>query len=192
MSDALNPAAETAHATSPAGSLPGRIGLDHVGLTVPDLDEAAAFFAGVLGCAEVLRFGPIGDPEGDFMVQALGVHPRTRIERVAMIRTGHGSNLELFEYSAPDQAHYRPVNSDIGAFHLAFYVRDIQAAKAFLDAQGVATRLGPIPIEDGPIAGQSILYFQAPWGLQLELISYPQGMAYEAGAQVLLWDPRAA
>ena len=38
-------------------------------------------------------------------------------------------------------------------------------------------------------AGQSILYFKAPWGLQLELISYPKGMAYETGADAVLWSP---
>ncbi len=32
--------------------------------------------------------------------------------------------------------------------------------------------------------------FRRPWGLNLELISYPEGMAYAAGAEILLWDPR--
>lgn len=172
-------------------TLPSLVGLDHIGLTVPDLDEAVDFFAKVLGCPKILAFGPIADDQGTFMTDALGVHPRARIERVAMIRTGHGSNIELFEYSAPDQEHLKPRNSDIGAFHLGLYVRDIEAAKAFLDAQGVATRMGPIVINEGPIAGQAILYFSTPWGLQLEIISYPEGMAYEAGAEILLWDPRA-
>ncbi len=81
--------------------LPGLVGHDHTGLTVPNLDEAIDFFDRVLGCTHVLTFGPIGDPEGSFMTDALGVHPRARIERVAMIRCGNGSNLELFEYSAP-------------------------------------------------------------------------------------------
>ena len=170
--------------------LPGLVGHDHTGLTVPNLDEAIDFFDRVLGCTHVLTFGPIGDPEGNFMTDALGVHPRARIERVAMIRCGNGSNLELFEYSAPDQRDLKQKNSDIGAFHIAFYVRDIAAAKAYLDDMGVETRLGPLPIEDGPIAGQSILYFQAPWGLQFEAISYPKGMAYEATSPVLLWNPK--
>lgn len=170
--------------------LPGRLGLDHVGLTVPDLDEAVAFFANILGCPEVLRFGPIGDDQGSFMTDALGVHPRARIERVAMIRSGFGSNLELFEYSAPDQRSLQQKNSDIGAFHLAFYVTDIASAKAWLDANGIESRLGPLPITEGATSGQTILYFQAPFGLQLELISYPEGMAYAATAEVLLWDPR--
>ena len=40
------------------------------------------------------------------------------------------------------------------------------------------------------MAGQSILYFRAPWGLQLEAISYPDGMAYETDAATVLWSPR--
>ena len=176
--------------TTRSQTMPGLVGLDHIGLTVPNLDDAVAFFAGILGCPKVLTFGPIADDAGSFMTDALGVHPRARIERVAMIRSGHGSNIELFEYASPDQKTVSTKNSDIGAFHLGLYVRDIQAAKAFLDDQGIETRLGPIPINEGPIAGQSILYFQAPWGLQLEIISYPDGMAYENEAEVLLWDPR--
>ncbi|KAB2697574.1 glyoxalase [Ochrobactrum sp. Kaboul] len=173
-------------------TLPSLVGLDHVGLTVPNLDDAVAFFAGILGCPKVLTFGPIADDEGSFMTDALGVHPRARIERVAMIRSGNGSNIELFEYSSSDQRVLSSKNSDIGAFHLGFYVRDIAAAKSYLDERGITTRLGPIPITEGPVAGQSILYFQAPWGLQLEIISYPNGMAYEKDAEILLWDPRNA
>jgi len=171
-------------------TLPSLVGLDHVGLTVPNLDDAVAFFAGILGCPKVLTFGPIADDEGSFMTDALGVHPRARIERVAMIRSGNGSNIELFEYSSSDQRVLSSKNSDIGAFHLGLYVRDIAAAKSYLDERGITTRLGPIPITEGPVAGQTILYFQAPWGLQLEIISYPDGMAYEKDAEILLWDPR--
>jgi hypothetical protein len=60
--------------------------------------------------------------------------------------------------------------------------------KAFLDSKGVPTRLGPFPVEGGPAAGQTILYFQSPWGLQLEAITYPQGMAYAKDGGPLLWS----
>ena len=170
--------------------LPGLLGQEHTGITVPDLAAALDFFVRILGCKHAYTFGPIGDEEGDFMQQALGTHPRARIRQAALIRIGHGSNLELFEYEAPDQRRLEQKNSDIGAFHIGLYVEDIQAAKAYLDAQGIATRLGPLPITEGPNAGQSILYFQSPWGLQLEVISYPDGMAYEKTAKTILWSPR--
>ena len=76
------------------------------------------------------------------------------------------------------------------AIHIAFYVDDVAAAKAYLDSKGVATRMGPLPVNEGPAAGQTILYFQAPWGLQFEAISYPNGMAYEKDAETMLWSPK--
>ncbi len=30
----------------------------------------------------------------------------------------------------------------------------------------------------------------APWGLQMEAISYPHGMAYEKDADTMLWTPK--
>ncbi len=35
-------------------TLPGLRGIEHVGLTVPDLDAAVRFFVDVLGCAPLL------------------------------------------------------------------------------------------------------------------------------------------
>ena len=80
-----------------------------------------------------------------------------------------------------------PKNSDIGGHHIAFYVDDIEAAADYLKAKNVEDLQGPIPIKEGPAAGQSILYFFAPWGLQMELISYPKGMAYQKDAKSVLW-----
>jgi len=39
-------------------------------------------------------------------------------------------------------------------------------------------------------ANQSINYYLPPLGHYLELISYPNGMAYEATAPIPLWSPR--
>ena len=38
--------------------------------------------------------------------------------------------------------------------------------------------------------GQRWVYFLTPWDMQLELVSFPNGKAYEADAAVKLWDPR--
>ncbi len=174
-----------------AQGLPGMRGHDHTGVTVPDMEQALEFFVGVLGCKEALSFGPFADDKGTFMQDLLNVHPRAVIERITLIRCGHGSNIELFQYAAPDQKDATPKNSDIGGYHIAFYVDDVKAAKEYLDSKGVKTLMGPLPVEEGPAAGQSIFYFLAPWGLQLEAISYPNGMAYEKDADTVLWSPKA-
>lgn len=177
-------------APAAAGPIPGMRGVDHIGLTVPDLDEAEAFFTEILGCARATAFGPFRDDQGTFMQDLLDVDPRAVIEEIRLLRCGFGSNIELFNYTAPDQQVVRPRNSDIGGHHIAIHVEDIAAAAEYLRANGVRTLMGPLPVTEGPAAGQTILYFFAPWGLQMELISYPDGMAYEDGAETVLWSPR--
>lgn len=175
-----------------AAPAPGMRGLDHVGVTVPDMEQAVTFFTDVLGCAKAVSFGPFRDDEGTFMQDLLAVHPRAVINEITEMRCGNGSNIELFDYSAPDQKDAKARNSDIGGHHLAFYFDDISAVKTYFDANGIRTLLGPLPIQEGPVAGQTILYFFAPWGLQFEAISYPDGMAYEADSDMVLWSARDA
>ena len=171
-----------------ADSLPGMRGVNHIGLTVPDLAQAETFFTDVLGCQRALGFGPFRDDKGSFMQDVLDVDPRAVIEEIVMLRCEFGSNIELFHYTAPDQKTVTVRNSDIGGHHIAIYVDDIDAAAAYLKDKGVKTNMGPIPVSEGPAAGQSILYFSAPWGLQMEAISFPKGMAYEADGGPLLWS----
>ena len=173
-----------------AESVPGVRGVDHIGMTVPDIPEAVAFFSDVMGCSKATSFGPFRDDEGTFMQDFLDVDPRAVVEEITLLRCGFGSNIELFKYTAPDQENVRPRNSDIGGHHIAFYVDDIDAAAAYFKDNGIRTMAGPLVVEEGPAAGQSILYFFAPWGLQLEAISYPDGMAYEQDGGTVLWSSR--
>jgi catechol 2,3-dioxygenase-like lactoylglutathione lyase family enzyme len=170
-----------------ADSIPGLRGHDHTGITVPDVKAATAFFTDVIGCTHAMSFGPFSDDKGTFMKDVVNVNPRAVIDEISMVRCGYGSNIELFQYKAPEQATAMPKNSDIGGHHIALYVDDIDKAAAYLKEKNVKTLQGPIPIKEGPAAGQSILYFFTPWGLQMELISYPQGMAYEKTSKAPLW-----
>ncbi len=175
--------------TAGAQGLPGMRGHDHTGVTVPDMKQAIGFFTDVLGCKAAMTFGPFSDDKGTFMSDVLHVDDKAVIEEITMVRCGAGSNVELFKYTASDQRDMTPKNSDIGGMHIALYVDDVQAAKDYLDAKGVKTFKGPIAIGQGPAAGETILYFTAPWGLQFEAISYPKGMGYEKGASTVLWKP---
>lgn len=171
------------------GPIPGVRGIDHIGFTVPDIDQGVSFFHDVMGCTEVMRFGPFSDDKTDFMKDLVNVNPRAVIKQIAMMRCGEGSNIELFQYNSPDQNTAMPKNSDYGGHHIAFYVKDIKAAVDKARALGLKTFMGPFELKEGPAAGQSITYVLTPWGMQLELISYPNGMAYEKTAKTHLWAP---
>jgi catechol 2,3-dioxygenase-like lactoylglutathione lyase family enzyme len=171
--------------------LPGLRGADHIGMTVPDLAQAEAFFGRVLGCKTLARNGPLSSSD-DWLARHVGVDARSRIRAMAMLHCGAGANLELFEWSAPDQDRRQPRNSDYAGHHLSFYVDDIQAAAAWLRKNGVDTYDGPFTTQDGDYGGQWVLYFRTPWGAHLELVSYPNGLGYERKGPQRLWDPRTA
>ncbi len=173
-----------------ADSIPGMKGLDHVGITVPDIKQAITFLTDVLGCSPpAYQIGPFKFDD-DWMQVHLNVDPRAEIAQLAMLRCGNGSNVEVFQYNAAGAATAAPRNSDVGGHHLAFYVEDMTAAVAYLKSKGVKLLGDPTPFQQGPIGGETINYFLTPWGLQMELVSYPKGMNYEQGAAVKLWSPK--
>ncbi|CEJ11093.1 putative lyase [bacterium YEK0313] len=183
----------SAHPTEgpvPAPGLPGLKGTEHIGFTVPDLDEAIDFFVRVIGCEPFYELGPF-QASDDWMAEHLGVHPRTAMKRLKFLRCRTGPNFEIFEYDAPDQNVTQPRNSDVGGHHLGFYVDDITAAIEHLKAHGVRVLGEPTVRTSGPSAGQTWVYFLAPWGMQLELVSFPGGKAYEQDSPRRLWHPAA-
>lgn len=170
------------------GGIPTATHVDHIGLTVPDLDEAISFFTGVLGCELTYEVGPLEHPD-DWMARQLNVHPRSTM-RVATLRCGPVTNLELFEYSTADQRAELPKNSDHGGHHLAFFVKDMNAAVAYLREQPGITVLGEPQVDDeGPIEGNEWVYFLAPWGMQMEVRRWGEGMPYESLTSARMFGP---
>jgi glyoxylase I family protein len=166
---------ETIKRTS--GGLPGMRRMDHVGFTVPDLEQATAFLVDVLGCEYMYTLGPMRS-EGNWMREQLAVDPRAVINEIRFFRAGDGSMMEVFDYAAPGRAETIPRNSDIGGHHLAFYVDDLDVAVAYLRAHDV-TVLGEVVASTGASTGQRWIYFLTPWGMQMELVSYPGGKAFD-------------
>lgn len=162
----------------PGPGLPGLTGLDHIGVTVPDLEAARRFFVDVLGCEFLYALGPKRDPTGDWMQRTLNVHPRATIDQIYFFRCGGQAVFEVFEYSAPDQHTNWPRNSDLGGHHVALYVTDLDAAVEFLRGRPEVTVLGEPVVSSGHHLGQRWIYFLSPWGMQFELVSYPQGKAF--------------
>jgi catechol 2,3-dioxygenase-like lactoylglutathione lyase family enzyme len=158
--------------------LPGLKGVDHIGITVPDLEVATRFLIDVLGCEYMYSLGPFKD-DGDWMKDHLNVHPRAVMEQLHFFKCGEIAIFEVFQYSAPDQRNVQPRNSDIGGHHVAFYVDDLDLAIEHLKRNGVQV-LGDPTSSKGPSAGQRWVYFLSPWGMQFELVSYPNGKAWSS------------
>jgi hypothetical protein len=46
-------------------------------------------------------------------------------------------------------------------------------------------------MKEGPSAGETWVYFLAPWGTQMELVSFPNGKAYLKEYKTRLWSAAA-
>jgi len=164
--------------------IPGLAGIEHVGLTVPDVETASRFLIDVIGGETLYDIGPFSDPQ-EWMASHLARRADARIERMRVMRIANGPTLELVELSGAPA-------TDGGGVHIAFYVDDMEAALAAVKAHGAAIQSGPVIMTEGPSAGLAWLYFTAPWGLQLELVSYPGGIAAYQGLARKVWHPRDA
>jgi catechol 2,3-dioxygenase-like lactoylglutathione lyase family enzyme len=154
--------------------------------------QAVEFFVEVLGAEPFYSLGPYRDDEDELNEISFGVHPRAVLNEIRLLRL-RNLNIELFEWEAPNQNKELPKLSDYGSCELALYVDDMDAATAYLRSKGVEV-LGEKLDLDGAEAGPDATYqyFRTPWGHLMELISYPQGRAYEAEHTSRLWNPGTA
>jgi catechol 2,3-dioxygenase-like lactoylglutathione lyase family enzyme len=164
--------------------------IDHVGVTVPDIEEAARFFAEALGAEPLYEMTPSKPATDDNLrlEQAqLGTRPGTRWRRALMMRLGDGPCIELFDYEDPDRR-AAVTATDLGVQHFAIYVDDIDAVKDRMVAAGATALEGPSPL-NGPEAGEGNqwLYVQAPWGGLIELVTYPSSQPWEQTTSLRRW-----
>lgn len=171
--------------------MPGMRGTQHIGITVPDVDEAVEFLVDVMGCESFFSFGPFGPFEDDWMEKNLNVHSRAVIEIITMVKCGNGPALEVFKYTSPDQEPNPPKNSDIGGYHIAFYVDDIHLATEYLLENGVRVLERPHPLTGTGLEGMEWVYFLSPWGMQMEIVSAPEGIMDEEQNNRSFWSPKS-
>lgn len=165
-------------------------GIQHIGMTVPDLEAATTFLVEGLG-AQVAYDGlsPDDDPrEGAETERQLGLPRGAAIHRQRFFVIGEGPGLEVFEISGEQ----RPAAglADFGLNHIALYVDDIQGSlQRLVDAGGTALSEvhGNSRYEDTD--GNGSVYVKAPWGTLIELQTMPNGHYYPDDSQAKVWMP---
>jgi catechol 2,3-dioxygenase-like lactoylglutathione lyase family enzyme len=173
------------NATTAKAQAPGIVGIDHVGINVPQLDEGIKFFHDMFGFNPVTKLGPV--PMDANWKKSFHIHDKASEVTIVMMRAGDGSNIELFGYNPASGSNAQPFRDDLSATHISLYTSDIKATKAYLESKGVKFLSDIIP-GGGDTAGESWVYFETPWGATMELNSYPQGKGYEKrNPAVRLW-----
>lgn len=150
--------------------------LDHAGVNVPDVDAAVAFLAAAFDAEVVFRMGPFGDPSGAAM-RRIGAGGPELLE-IAMLRIGDGC-VELLGWSGPTRQPTWPAPGDLDsaaplAGHLSVEVADVAGTLERLGAMpGVLVLGGPVTFTEGPTPGLTNAFVRTPWGLLVELVSWP-------------------
>lgn len=140
------------------------LGVAHTGITVRDLEASVAFWVQALGARLERRF----ELGGTFAADVTGV-PGASME-VAVVEVG-GYRLELLQYLAPEHRdHLRPRPQDLGSWHLALDVADLDQVAARCAEHGWRLRGAAATMPDGPRAGTRFAYLEDPDGAVLELV----------------------
>jgi glyoxylase I family protein len=161
-------------------------GLDHIGITVPNLDEAIAFYSDAFGGEVLYRMGPLDSRDmphsggRDWTADFIDV-PDARV-KFAGVRLAGSLLVEIYEYERPTGGRLPPRNSDPGGHHIALRVDDVDAAADHLRSKGCRMMRGPIVVPGGPLLGSRSWYFADPWDNYFELMEY-EHMAFMAEQQ---------
>jgi catechol 2,3-dioxygenase-like lactoylglutathione lyase family enzyme len=152
--------------------IPRAIG--HVGITVPDLDAAVAWYGAVFGMRlirPVVEIGrALGGPFEAMLADIFG--PGFRRSRTAFLSSANGCVIEAFEF--PD-AGCAALDDDFdhrrrGLWHLGFIDPDVERLAARIVKHGGRRRSRVWDLVEGK--PYRFCYCQDPWGTVIEVLSH--------------------
>lgn len=170
-------------------------GIEHIGITVPDIHAAEQFFINALDASVLYRIVPSDTPEkaidGKNMTLVNGFPPEMKVTGLSMLRLQNGCNVELFQLQPGVISHATSIGQP-GISHFSVYVEDIQQAGEKMKRHGAEMFAGPndcFAQEEGK--GNQTWFCRTPFGVLIELITLPSDIRYDAGASATRWLPQA-
>ena len=142
--------------------------LDHVAVTVSDMERSLAFYCDLLGLKEVERHHLEGE-----VISKMAGKPDVIMEVVRLeAPETPGVLLDLQQYVAPEGKVSEAQLGDVAHSHFCFGVPDVWAAYEELTAKGVEFVSEPVSfdLEWGIVY---VVFFKDPDGFILELMQVP-------------------
>ncbi len=141
------------------------LGLDHVSVTVADLERSLGFYR------DLLRIPVLGTGTEESPSVAAVTGATAARFRYADLDLGSGQILELLQYLNPKGTPHRSNVYDPGSGHLAVRVDDLAAALSKRADRGIRPRSEPADLE-APAwwAGARVVYVTDPDGVTVELV----------------------
>lgn len=142
-------------------------GLNHIALSVPDIQRAVDFYCGQLGFNKVGDFSWDADSETSDTVTEITRIPGT--SGVAVHLRGPDFLLEIFQFKSadPEPSHQDPQRPvvDHGYTHFCLAVKDLDAEYRRLKDAGMAFHGEPVTV----MPGVRCVYGRDPFGNVIEL-----------------------
>jgi catechol 2,3-dioxygenase-like lactoylglutathione lyase family enzyme len=144
--------------------------VDHVSLTVADIDRSLRFYHDLLGIPVLGRGSETGSPG----TQVTGVDHASYL--YADLDLGSGQLLELLQYLEPRGVRRAHRINDLGSGHFGLRVDDLETVLLRLGRAGFAPRSQPVLLEKPTWwRGAMCVYVTDPDGATVELVERPQG-----------------
>jgi catechol 2,3-dioxygenase-like lactoylglutathione lyase family enzyme len=152
-------------------------GLDHVGLTVQDLERSIEFYCAVLDCA-VQERAVISGAEVDTVTGVAGA-----VIHTADLKLPAGGLLELLQYTGSPGAQLVQRRFDAGHSHIAFRVADADAARSRALRAGALDCSPPVTLHEPGSSwdGVRVCYARDPDGRTIEFVQRPDAAVRRDG-----------
>ena len=146
--------------------------VNHIGINVPHLNDAVAWYAAVLGFQVVQPAVEVAAGEGDAGSRFTRINgPKFGRARVAYLTTANGVGLEMFEFMQPrtepfvdDWEFWRP-----GIWHICITAPDVAELAAWIVAHGGRHRTDVVT--SAPGSEFRLTFCQDPWGNPIEVMN---------------------
>ncbi len=138
--------------------------VDHIGLTVTDLDRSIKFYTEVLECTVAFQ----QEKKGGYLAAIVG-YPDADVRMAHLQLPGVGPRLELFEYRTPRSAPRDLEPRNVGNAHVCFVVDDAFAIYERVLQHEVSAFSPPVEVDTGVNKGGFALYVKDPDGITVEL-----------------------
>lgn len=149
-------------------------GIDHIGITVPDMDVAVKFLEEAFNATIIYELVPKGSEgrSGKHVEETLALPDGSIITRQTLMRLGVGPSIELFQFEGVNQNPSSMLN-DFGLQHFTVYVEDIEKSVAAVKKAGCEPYYRPHrPAGYEGAKGNMGCYVRPPWGGIVELFQY--------------------